>query len=272
MADDGHPFLRRPVPAGNLGIHWFEQSSLAIKLPGGALIQVDPYFPRDRPADRFIHPRSPLDEASLATQVVLLTHSHGDHTHPETLQRLLSANPDCLAIGPPEALQVVSETVPGARTQEISAGGQTIAAGLEVHAVYAKPPEGDAAARITPPDVTHLGYVLVAEGVRVYVSGDPINTFADHPALVGSVRTLAPQLGFLTCHPVEGEFPFFEGCARMAAAVGLRHAVPVHRDCFVKRTFDPAPWAAVVGEHGIQTILMPRDSAITYPRLEAALS
>ncbi len=32
---------------------------------------------------------------------------------------------------------------------------------------------------IEPPDVTHLGYVVEIGGVRVYISGDPINTFAE---------------------------------------------------------------------------------------------
>ena len=107
--------------------------------------------------------------------------------------------------------------------------------GLTVHAVYAKPPEGDASADIAPPDVTHLGYVIVSNDVVLYFSGDPINNFAAHEALISAVAAHKPDIGFLTNHPTEGEFPFYDGCVQMATRIGLKHAVPVHRACFVTR-------------------------------------
>lgn len=108
-----------------------------------------------------------------------------------------------------------------------------------IHAVWAKPPGGDPAAGIEPPDVQHLGYVIDAGAVGLYLSGDP-NNFADHEELLAPIRDLEPHVGLLTSHPTEGEFPFFEGCARTAAALGLRTAVPAHYGCFVARAYDPA--------------------------------
>jgi L-ascorbate metabolism protein UlaG (beta-lactamase superfamily) len=47
------------VPSGKVAVHWFGQSSFALKTPDGAIILIDPYFPRDRPEGKFIH-REPL--------------------------------------------------------------------------------------------------------------------------------------------------------------------------------------------------------------------
>ena len=50
-----HPFEDLEIPDGHVGIHWFGQSSFGLKSTGGTIIQVDPYYPRERPADNFIH-------------------------------------------------------------------------------------------------------------------------------------------------------------------------------------------------------------------------
>ena len=57
-----HPFASIDVPAGRLAVHWFGQSSFAIRTPGGALVLIDPYFPHERPAEKYIHDTPPLDE------------------------------------------------------------------------------------------------------------------------------------------------------------------------------------------------------------------
>ena len=64
--------------------------------------------------------------------------------------------------------------------------------------------------------------MLVCGPVRLYVTGDCINSFAELDALVEPVRKLGPQIGFMTCHPTEGEFPFFDGCAKMVKRIGLK--------------------------------------------------
>jgi L-ascorbate metabolism protein UlaG (beta-lactamase superfamily) len=262
-----HPLATLSVPSGHVAVHWFEQNCYAVKDAAGTVLQVDPYFPRQRPPDHFIHAQPPLDEATLPTDFVLLTHAHNDHTWPESISRIWKAFPQCRFVGPAESIsKILAETaVNPAHTHVIQAGESVDLAGFEVHAVYAKPPEGDPAAGIAPPDVTHLGYVVVVDGVHLYFSGDPINTFAKHPQLVKPVADLRPQIGFLTTHPSEGEFPFFDGCVEMAQAVGLRHAASAHRACFVKRDYDPHEWAAQFPAGGPSPLIIPRNSHIVYP-------
>ena len=263
-----HPLVDLKVPDGSVAVHWFEQSSFALKDSDGTIVQIDPYFPRERPADRFIHTESPLDESALPTDFVLLTHAHGDHTCPESIRRIWETSDATLFVGPEEsARQIAAETdVAVGHITEISAGeSATLKKTLTVHAVYAKPPEGDASADIAPPDVTHLGYVIVSNGVTLYFSGDPINNFAEHDELISAVSAHKPDIGFLTNHPTEGEFPFYNGCVKMATRIGLKHAVPAHRACFVTRDYDSNEWAAQFSAGGPEPLIIQRNSHIIYP-------
>ncbi len=160
-----HPLAALPVPPGRVAIHWFEQSCYALKDAAGAVVQIDPYFPRQRPPDRFIHAQPPLDETTLPPDFVLLTHAHGDHTWPESISRIWGAFPACRFVGPPESIaKILAETaVDPSHTRVIQAGESVELAGFAVHPVYAKPPAGDPDAGIKPPDVTHLGYVVAVD-------------------------------------------------------------------------------------------------------------
>ncbi len=104
-----HPFLTLNVPTGTLGIHWFGQSTYALKDTAGTILQIDPYYPNDRPADRFVHTTKPLDETTLPTNFVLLTHNHLDHTWPESCLPIHKSFPDCQFVGPIESINNLRE-------------------------------------------------------------------------------------------------------------------------------------------------------------------
>ena len=261
-----HPFEQLTVPLGKVAIHWFGQSSYAIKDASGGILQVDPYFPHQRPADTFIHAQPPLDESSLRTDHVLLTHDHGDHTCLESILRIHAAFPAARYCGPLESIKHLSEGgIPAHLLTTISAGETKTLGSLTVHAVWAKPPQGDRQAKIPPPDVTHLGYVVQAGAVRVYVSGDPIHTFGSRDDLLAPIAALQPDIGLLTTHPSEGEFPFFDGSVVTAVKLKLKVALPAHYDCFVVRNYDPQVWAAAFPANGPATRILPYNSAFVYP-------
>lgn len=260
-----HPFEDLAIPAGAVGIHWFGQSSFAFKDPAGVIVQVDPYFPRQRPAERFVHARPPLNEETLRTDWVLLTHNHRDHTWPESLLRIWSAFPEARYCGPYESEQEARRAGMGAAPfMVVQAGDQVSLGGMKAHAVWAKPPDGLPQDQIDPPDVTHLGYVVDTGAVRVYISGDPVSAFARHESLLGPVRALRPDIGLLTCQPGEGEFPSFAGSAALAAALGLKTAVPAHYSCFVSRNYDPQEWATHLPPGGPRPLIIPYNQAIVY--------
>ena len=102
-----HPFNDLVVPENSVGIQWFGQSTFGLKHPDGTLIQVDPYYPHERPSETFVHGLPPLDESTLRTDYVLLTHDHGDHTCIESLERIHAAYPEVKFIGPPEIVSIM---------------------------------------------------------------------------------------------------------------------------------------------------------------------
>jgi len=262
-----HPFAELTVPAGKVGIHWFEQNAYALKDSKGTIVLIDPYFPHDRPPERFLRPQPPVVEAELPTDYVLVTHAHGDHTNSETIARIRAAWPEAQYIGPKESIaQILRDTdVDEAHVQTIEAG-QTLPLGaLTVHAFYSKPPEGDPKAGIKPPDVTHLVLVIEMEGKRLYVTGDSINTLAEHDELLAPIAALEPDIAFITTHPTEGEFPFFEGSVKLAQKLDVDAAVPSHYACFTKRTYDPQEWAAMFPAGGPKPLVIPWNTHIVYP-------
>ncbi len=261
-----HPFTQHDVPDGAAAVHWFEQSSFAVRDAADTLTLVDPYSPHDRPADRFIHAEPPMDEAEWPARFVLLTHAHGDHTDPETLARLHAGTPDARYLGPQEAIDQLIEETPIAPAQctAVSAGDRVQIGTMAVNVVYAKPPDGDSNAGIEPPDTPHLGYVVEAGRNRLYFTGDPINTFAEHESLTAPVAALQPTVAFLTNHPTEGEFPYFDGCVRMATRCRVGIACPAHYACFVARNYDPAEWAAAFPAGGPSTRIIPRNSNVVF--------
>ena len=259
-----HPLEDLDLQAGQVGIHWFGQSSIGLRHPDGTILQVDPYYPRQRPADRFIRTRAPLMEEALRTDWVLLTHDHGDHTCMESIDRIRGAYPDVRFVGPPESCARMREGGGGdTHMTEVTAGDNTKMGALTAHTVLAKPHDGDPDADIKAPDVQHLGFVVDTGDIRIYISGDPINNFADHETLLAPIRDLKPQVGFLTNHPKEGEFPFFEGSGKIAGALGLQTAIPTHYGCFVQRDYDPQQWAQHLPQ-GVNPLIIPYNQAVVY--------
>ncbi|HGE69689.1 TPA: MBL fold metallo-hydrolase [Candidatus Poribacteria bacterium] len=262
-----HELVKLQVPKGHVGIHWFEQNSYAIKDSHSTIVLIDPYFPHKRPPEVFVHTEPPLDESQLPINYVLLTHAHGDHTCSETLERINKYWPGAIYVGPKESIkQILEQTeIKESNTVTISAGESTEIGTMTAYAVYAKPPEGDPKAGIGKPDVTHLGYVVDADGIRLYFSGDEINTFADNDDLIKAVADLHPDIGFITNHPTEGEFPFIDGSIKMAQRIGLKTVVPAHYSCFVKRDYDPKQWAEKFPPDGPKPLIIPANSNIIYP-------
>ena len=133
---------------------------------------------------------------------------------------------------------------------------------IAIEAFYSKPPEGDPEAGIEqPPNVTHLGYVVLIDEKTIYITGDAINNLADHDELLDPIADAEPEIGLITTHPTEGEFPFFKGVVKLATKLGLDTVVPAHYECFCQRTYDPQPLADMLEAEGIEALIIPWNSA-----------
>lgn len=260
-----HPFEDLIVPENAVGIHWFGQNSFALKDPADTIVQVDPYYPRERPPEQFVHPRPPLDEASLRTDYVLLTHDHLDHTFVESLLRIRAAYPGVQFIGPKESARRMQEAgIPAEQIITVTAGDETTMGTMRAHAVWSKPPRAIPEDDLLAPDVEHLGYVVDTGAVRIYICGDPIRTFGDHEDLLKPVRDLKPDIGLLTTWRGRGEFPSFTDSAKIAVSLGLKTAVPAHYSCFVGVHWDPQEWASHLPPDGPKPLIIPYNQSVVY--------
>ena len=261
-----HPFEDLVVPERAVGLHWFGQSTLGIKDPAGTIVQVDPYYPHERPVNTFIHTRPPLKESSLRTDFILLPPNHADHTCLESIERIRAAYPKVRTIGPVESSQAMQEAgIPADEIEVVTAGDQALMGAMRVQTVWAKPPLGLPEDDIAPPDVQHLGFVVDTGTARVYISGDPVHSFVDHESLIEPVRDLSPDVGFLTCRPQRSEFPSYEGAAGIAAGIGLKAAMPTHHGCFVGGEETLQNWARHLPPDGPKPLWIEYNQTVVFP-------
>jgi L-ascorbate metabolism protein UlaG (beta-lactamase superfamily) len=240
-----HPFFQLTIPPGKVALHWFGQASFALKDSAGTIIQVDPYFPLHRPKDKFIHPEAPLDETTLPSHFILVTHDHGDHNCLESQQRFLAANQGIRFFVTRESqARMLTGRIPDSLITVVSGGDSFQLGTMRGHAVFSKPPVGCPERAIPPPDIEHLSFIVQSADATVFFSGDPINCLSEHKELIDAVSSYQPDIAILSTHPNEGEFPDFHGTVRVARQLGCRIVIPSHYQCFVQRTYDPSELAS----------------------------
>lgn len=224
------------VSAGSVAIWWLGQNSYVVQSQS-VCIMVDPFFSRPGSPERYIHREAPLRADDLCPDAVFCTHNHSDHTDPEFLAGLARKSSRTRFYGPPESAEEMrSAGVPADRLRAVTPGDEVITGEASVTVVLSKTSAAS--------DVAHYGYVIDVGGPRVYNSGDIMRGATGEPTIVGPIREAAPHVALITTSPVEEEFPDFEEGAALAVAIGAQVAIPAHYDCFAKRTFDPAPFAA----------------------------
>ncbi len=230
-------------PQETLAVWWLGQSGYIIKSRHG-MLGVDLYLSEhltkkyehtNRPHIRMT--KAPLRGHELPElDLVLASHKHSDHFDPETLPALLEGTKTWLVI--PEAIRehALNLGLPQERIAGLEAGQTFELAGFRVRAV-ASAHEGldtDSSGRHL-----YLGYVVEADGRRVYHSGDTI----DYPGLAGSLGSDPFDVLFL---PVNGRDPArgvpgnmtSSEAVELARQVRPRFLVPHHYDMF---TFNTIP-------------------------------
>jgi L-ascorbate metabolism protein UlaG (beta-lactamase superfamily) len=209
------------------------------------MLLIDPYLSEhltrkyegtDRPHVRMT--RAPLRGAELVgIDLVLASHKHSDHLDPGTIPAVLEANPGAL-LGLPEPLREHARSlgVADARLIGLSAGETVDRAGFRVRAVPSAH-EGldtDALGRHL-----YLGFVIEAEGLRLYHSGDTM-------IYPGLAEHLGPKPFDALMLPINGRDPARGVPGNMSAAEAVdfageiqpRFVVPHHYDMF---TFNTVP-------------------------------
>jgi L-ascorbate metabolism protein UlaG (beta-lactamase superfamily) len=239
--------------AGTLAVWWLGQSGFLIKSRQGRLI-IDPYLSEhltrkyagtDRPHIRMT--RAPLLPGDLTSiDLILASHKHSDHLDPGTIPELMTASPRARLVLPAPLIEHAQNLgLPAARMVGLVAGQiyEDVASGFSVRAV---PASHEALDSDTEGRHLYLGYVIEAEGLRLYHSGDSLA----YDGLAGWLGVGRFDVLFL---PINGRDPARGVAGNMSAseAVALagvvrpRFVVPHHYDMF---TFNTVPVARFEAE------------------------
>jgi L-ascorbate 6-phosphate lactonase len=229
---------------GSLVVWWLGQSGFLIKSPHG-LIAIDLYLSEhltkkyeatNRPHVRMTC--TPVRGGELQKiDLILASHKHSDHLDPGTIPELLAASPGALLLLPESILDHAEQLgLPRKRLLGVDAGDTLERAGFRVHAVPSAHEDLD-----TDENGRHLylGFVIEAEGRRLYHSGDTVA----YPGLIERLGSDPFDVVFL---PINGRDPArgVPGNMTAAEAVDLaievrpRFVVPHHYDMF---TFNTVP-------------------------------
>ncbi len=245
--------IRASTPApGSLHAWWLGQSGFLFKSPRG-LLAVDLYLSEhltrkyegtERPHVRMT--RAPLRGGDLrGIDLLLASHKHSDHLDPGTLPDLMAASPGAVLVLPEPLLEHAQHLgLPADRIVGIDAGGLFERAGFRVRAIPSAH-EGldtDAAGHHL-----YLGFVIEAEGRRIYHSGDGLayDGLADRLLGFGPFDALfLPINGRDPARGVPGNMSAAEA-VDLASRVRPRSVVPHHYDMF---TFNTVPVAAFESE------------------------
>ncbi len=156
------------VRPGTLVLWWLYQSGVVLKSSGGTVVAVDPYLSDSVTRSYGIarNVPAPLDAAEADLDALLATHSHEDHLDPDSLASFLSHDRTRL-IGPPMAVEkALAGGASPSRTMAVSRGDCLEIGDISLRAVHARHLFGP------EPTPDAVGFVVEADGVSVYHSGD----------------------------------------------------------------------------------------------------
>lgn len=212
--------MRSPAPIQEL-IRVNAHSSVRIEL-GGKILYVDPFSLREEPHD---------------ADLIFLTHDHFDHYSPEDIARV--DKPDTVFILPASMAETAAPALGGRRFVAVKPGDRGQVEGVAFEAVPAYNP----GKRFHPRAKGWVGYVLEAEGLRIYVAGDTDAT--PEAAAVRCDAALLPIGGTYTMDPAEA--------AALVNEMRPGLVIPIHYGSVVGAPEDFNRFASAVAE-GIRVV------------------
>lgn len=234
---------------------WFAgQHGFIIKLPG-AVLYIDVIlndFTDSEGNSRRVYPPPFEPGEARGVDYVLCTHNHGDHLNLKTLLPLAASNPRARFVVPAPFTRLLVEAgidasrVSGARAGEALglAPGYSLVPVQAVHTLRVR----DEGERDERGDFTALGYVIKAEGLTIYHSGDTWVT----PSLVRALGEQGPlDLAMLPINGSDwertgrnciGNMSYLDA-AKLAKAVPIDTVIPSHYDMMAFNSENPARFA-----------------------------
>lgn len=197
---------------------WLGQGGFAVRLETGYRILVDPYLSNEcyRFGENLRLWPPPLDPDNVDADLVLWTHEHRDHCDPGFASQFLHSHPRASARAPASCVARLEREfgVAQGRVGSLSPGQRENLAEVVVCPVDAIHP------------VEAVGYVLRAEAISLYISGDTLY----EPRLVSeSVRGV--DLAMVCVNGRLGNMSATEA-SRYVVQLSAQFAVPMHYGLF----------------------------------------
>jgi L-ascorbate metabolism protein UlaG (beta-lactamase superfamily) len=191
------------------GITWYGQSALRLKA-GNKIIFIDPYK----------LPGGVKESADL----ILITHNHGDHYSPSDIAKVAS---DKTVIVAPFAMTAPN----GAKFVSVKPGASSDPAGIRIETV---PAYNIVKSQNHPRSSGFVGYIIVADGVRVYVAGDT-ERIPEMKSISCDVAILPLGQTYTMSGPAEA--------AEAAVDVKAKIAIPYHYGMYEGKAADAKAFA-----------------------------
>jgi len=255
------------VPSGSVGIWFLGQASVVLRTERWT-IYIDPYLSDfvervTRAHGEPIVRRYPslVDPAAVRNaDLVLVTHDHEDHLDLDTLPIVAGASPQARFVLPGRSARILAETGIARERILVPPAGETIAPlpGLTLSAIPAAHEELE-----QEPGLGHrfFGYVLDAQGVRVYHSGDTLV----YPGLPELLQRHRVAVGLVVINGrdyvrrergIVGNMTSQEA-ADLADAAGFDLTIPLHYDLFERNGERPGKFVDDLYErHPHRTVLV----------------
>jgi L-ascorbate metabolism protein UlaG (beta-lactamase superfamily) len=230
------------VPSGSVGIWFLGQASVVLRTERWT-IYIDPYLSdfvervtRSRGEPVVRRYPSLVDPAGVRNaDLVLVTHDHEDHLDLDTLPIVARASPRARFVLPGRSARILAETGIARERILVPPADEIIAPlpGLTLAAIPAAHEELE-----QEPGLGHrfFGYVLDAQGVRVYHSGDTVV----YPGLLELLQRHRVAVGLVVINGrdyvrrergIVGNMTSQEA-ADLADAAGFDLTIPLHYDLF----------------------------------------
>ena len=227
-----------------------EKGSIAMWSIGGAgivykssesTLYIDPYVGGSTPPDFMRMIAVPFDPAEVSVVDALVsTHGHADHCDEGTV-RAFGHKGRTVFVGPRSSTELFRKWgISDDRIMELELDDRVKIGNVSI----VGNPSYD-------PDVeTSLTYVIEAEGVRVFHSGD--TKFSDEFIRIGERGGIDIALLTLGRNP-PGHKPYMNACdvVEVARDLGARMLVPIHCDIFKRTSENPHLVSKIVSEWGL---------------------
>jgi L-ascorbate metabolism protein UlaG (beta-lactamase superfamily) len=142
------------------GVEHFTDNDIRFRTTEGTIVLVDPLlFPTD---ELVVKPG--MDKPNL----ILITHSHGDHFSPSVIQQYLSLNPNVIIAGPPDVVTILRKK--GMTATEVKPDESYTMAGIKFSTVPAYFLDNDS----HPKANEWVGYIIQFDGTSYYITGDTL--------------------------------------------------------------------------------------------------